>query len=129
LNKGVGIVVYLKRIEFINKYLQDMTKENTKNGEYKFGSFRFDYNNHLLKSPTKERRLTNREADVLNLLCLNNNSILRRDVALKKIWGDDDYFMGRSMDVYITKLRKHLSEDPSISITNIHKVGFILESK
>ncbi len=106
-----------------------MNKLNNRNGEHKFGSFRFDYNNHLLKSPTKERRLTNREADVLNLLCKNKDNILRRDIALKTIWGDDDYFMGRSMDVYITKLRKHLSEDPNISITNVHRVGFILESK
>ena len=106
-----------------------MKKINGENGEHQFGSFRFDYDNHLLKSPTKERRLTNREADVLNLLCINKNNILKRETALKEIWGDDDYFMGRSMDVYITKLRKLLKEDPSISITNVHRIGFILETE
>ena len=102
---------------------------NAKNGKYKFGSFSFVYDNHLLKSPTYERRLTNREADVLNLLCINKNNILKRETALKAIWGDDDYFMGRSMDVYITKLRKLLKEDPSISIVNVHRIGFILEAE
>jgi DNA-binding response OmpR family regulator len=106
-----------------------MKKRDGVNGEHQFGSFRFDYNNNILKSPTKEKRLTNREADVLNLLCINKNNILRRETALKEIWGDDDYFMGRSMDVYITKLRKLLKEDPTISITNVHRIGFILESK
>jgi len=107
----------------------DKTNLNDKNGTYKFGSFSFDYNSHFLKSPTIERRLTKKEADVLKLLCINKNNILRRDIALKAIWGKDDYFMGRSMDVYITKLRKFLREDPSVSITNIHNVGFMLEVK
>ncbi len=100
---------------------------NDKIGIFKFGSFYFDYNSHFLKSPAGERRLTKKEADVLKLLCLNKNNILRRDIALTTIWGKDDYFMGRSMDVYITKLRKFLREDPSVSITNVHNVGFMLE--
>lgn len=103
------------------------TNINDKNSIYKFGSFYFDYNSHSLKSPMSERRLTKKEADVLKLLCINKNNILRRDIALITIWGKDDYFMGRSMDVYITKLRKFLREDPSVSITNIHNVGFMLE--
>ena len=69
------------------------------------------------------------EAEVLRLLCINKNKILRREIALKMIWGEDDYFMGRSMDVYITKLRKFLSKDPRVSITNIHRTGFMLEVK
>jgi two-component system OmpR family response regulator len=107
----------------------DKINLNDKNGTFKFGSFYFDYNSHFLKSPTIERRLTKKEADVLKLLCINKNNILRRDIALTIIWGKDDYFMGRSMDVYITKLRKFLREDPSVSITNIHNVGFMLEVK
>ena len=66
---------------------------------------------------------------MLHLLCLNLNQVLRRDMALRTIWGEDDYFMGRSMDVYITKLRKLLGEDPAISIINIHNTGFKLEVK
>jgi len=107
----------------------DKINLNDKNGKFEFGSFYFDYNSHFLKSPTIERRLTKKEADVLKLLCINKNNILRRDIALKTIWGKDDYFMGRSMDVYITKLRKFLREDPSVSIINIHNVGFMLEVK
>ena len=107
----------------------DKELHKDKNGVYLFGSFHFDYHNHILKSPTSERRLTKKEAAVLRLLCLNKNNTLKRETALKLIWGKDDYFMGRSMDVYITKLRKLLSEDPSVSIINIHNVGFRLEVK
>ncbi|NJK87199.1 MAG: response regulator transcription factor [Bacteroidales bacterium] len=102
---------------------------NGKETTFKIGKFTFDYKNHMLVSSDKEIRLTKREADVLNLLCLNVNNILRRDIALKTIWGEDDYFMGRSMDVYITKLRKYLRDDPSVAITNIHNTGFMLEVK
>ena len=115
------------RIEAILK----RTRFSLLNGEkvtvYDIGSFTFDYSNQLLKSPSHEHRLTKKEAEVLRLLCINKNKILRREIALKMIWGEDDYFMGRSMDVYITKLRKFLSEDPNVSITNIHRTGFMLE--
>jgi DNA-binding response OmpR family regulator len=106
-----------------------MTNSKDKNGTYRFGAFQFDYNSHYLKSPTTEKRLTRKEAEVLKLLCINKNSILRREKALLSIWGKDDYFMGRSMDVYIAKLRKLLKDDPSVAITNIHNVGFMLEVK
>jgi DNA-binding response OmpR family regulator len=102
---------------------------NSRSAKYIIGNYTFDFTNHLLTSAVSERQLTKREAELLNLLCLNMNNVLRRDVALKTIWGEDDYFMGRSMDVYITKLRKMLSGDPSISIVNIHNTGFRLEVK
>ncbi len=94
---------------------------------YKLGKYTFDYANQNLSGPTGEKRLTKKEAEVLRLLCINMNKILRREIALKMIWGEDDYFMGRSMDVYITKLRKFLSDDPDVNITNIHRTGFMLE--
>jgi two-component system, OmpR family, response regulator len=97
--------------------------------KYKIGNYTFDFSNHLLSSAAGESQLTKREAELLHLLCLNMNSVLRREVALKTIWGEDDYFMGRSMDVYITKLRKLLRGDPSISIVNIHNTGFRLDVK
>ena len=90
-------------------------------------SYTFDYSNQTLIGPKGEKRLTKKEAEVLRLLCINMNKILRREIALKMICGEDDYFMGRSMDVYITKLRKFLSDDPKVSITNIHRTGFMLE--
>jgi len=96
---------------------------------FTIGHHTFDYTSHILISNGNERRLTKRETDLLHLLCLNMNKILRRDVALKTIWGEDDYFMGRSMDVYITKLRKMLGTDPDVSIVNIHNTGFKLEVK
>jgi DNA-binding response OmpR family regulator len=94
---------------------------------YHFGAFTFNSKNHRLTAPSGNKQLTRREAEVLLLLCKNMNEILRREVALRSIWGEDDYFMGRSMDVYITKLRKILKEDPNVSITNIHNTGFKLE--
>ena len=66
---------------------------------------------------------------LLRLLCLNINSLLPREVALETIWGENDYFIGRSMDVFITKLRKYLKSDPNVKITNVHGIGFKLEVK
>ncbi len=94
---------------------------------FHIGSLAFDYTNHLLTTPKGERRLTRKEAEVLRLLCINKNKVVRREVALKNIWGDDDYFMGRSMDVYIAKLRKFLKDDTRVAIVNIPRTGFMLE--
>ena len=96
---------------------------------FNFGNSSFDYSNYLLNTPKGERRLTKKEAEVLRLLCINQGMIVRREVALKNIWGEDDYFMGRSMDVYITKLRKFLKGDENVSIVNIPRTGFKLEVK
>lgn len=95
---------------------------------YTIGPFKFNYSEHSLSSEKLgEQRLTKREAEVLRMLCEYKNKILRREVALKAIWGDDDYFMGRSMDVYITKLRKILKTEEGVTINNIHNTGFKLE--
>jgi DNA-binding response OmpR family regulator len=115
------------RINAILRRTTYRTGKNTRDSVFVIGHHTFDYSNHLLSSPSGERRLTRREAELLRLLCLNINTLLRRDIALKTIWGEDDYFMGRSMDVYITKLRKLLGSDPSVSIINIHNTGFKLE--
>lgn len=93
------------------------------------GIFTFDYSNMVLLSPKNEQYLTRKEADLLKLLCLNKNKLVHREIALKSIWGGSDYFTGRSMDVFITRLRKYLKEDTSISITNIHGSGFKLDIK
>jgi DNA-binding response OmpR family regulator len=105
-----------------------MTSNNV-NITFTIGRHTFDYSNHLLISEGTERKLTKREAELLHLLCRNMNTTLRRDIALKTIWGENDYFMGRSMDVYIAKLRKMLGSDPDVSIVNIHNTGFRLETK
>ena len=92
------------------------------------GLFRLDTKNLTLKSPDgAEQKLTAKEAKILRLLCINVNAVVERDVLLNSVWGKDDYFTGRSMDVFITKLRKYLKDDPSVKIQNIHGVGFKLE--
>jgi DNA-binding response OmpR family regulator len=75
---------------------------------------------------TEESKLTSKEAELLRLLCENMNKVLDRSVALNKIWFDDSYFNARSMDVYITKLRKYFRNDPKIELMNVHGVGFKL---
>ncbi len=93
---------------------------------YTIGKYRFDTNKHLLILGDREQKLTTKESDLLRLLCNNANQVLERNFALRTIWIDDNYFNARSMDVYITKLRKYLKEDPSIEIMNIHGTGYKL---
>ncbi len=94
---------------------------------FNIGTFIFNYNDHSLSLGDDIRRLTKKEAEVLNLLCQNINQLIRREKVLKSVWGKDDYFMGRSMDVYITRLRKYLKSDPNLTISNVHGTGFKLE--
>jgi DNA-binding response OmpR family regulator len=93
---------------------------------FQIGQYTFDYNRQLLTSPDDENKLTSKEAELLRLLCENMNRVLDRSVALNKIWFDDSYFNARSMDVYITKLRKFFKNDPRIDLMNVHGIGFKL---
>ncbi|MDP2238073.1 MAG: response regulator transcription factor [Bacteroidales bacterium] len=94
---------------------------------FTIGSFTFDYNRQLLqRQGTEDSKLTSKESELLRLLCENINRVLDRSVALNKIWYDDSYFNARSMDVYITKLRKYFKDDPNIELMNVHGVGFKL---
>lgn len=93
---------------------------------FNIGEFVFDYDRQLLKIEEEETKLTTKENELLHLLCINKNGVLERNYALNAIWGDDNYFNGRSMDVYIAKLRKHLRNDSHIEIINIHGKGFKL---
>lgn len=93
---------------------------------YRIGKFTFDTQKQQLMIGDKITKLTTKESELLNLLCQHINEILERNYALKTIWIDDNYFNARSMDVYITKLRKHLKDDPSIEIINIHGKGYKL---
>ena len=93
---------------------------------YHIGDFTFDTQKQLLTIGEKQTKLTTKENELLALLCAHSNEILQRDFALKTIWIDDNYFNARSMDVYITKLRKHLKDDPQIEIINIHGKGYKL---
>lgn len=96
---------------------------------YELGDYSFDYSRLVIKRKDEEKALTQKEAEVLKVLCNNRDRVLKREEILTQIWGDDDYFMGRSLDVFISKLRKYLKEDPRIQIVNYHGVGFRLEVK
>jgi DNA-binding response OmpR family regulator len=93
----------------------------------KFGIYTFDYPNRVLCSDNDQINLTKKEADVLRMLASNLNNVVKREKVLTDVWGENDYFMGRSMDVYIARLRKKLSEDNNVSIVNVHRMGFKLE--
>lgn len=91
------------------------------------GKFQFDPFSFTLRYDGQEKTLTQKEAEVLKLLYRNRDRVMKREEILTQVWGDDDYFMGRSMDVFISKLRKYLKTDPDIQIVNYHGVGFRLE--
>jgi DNA-binding response OmpR family regulator len=93
---------------------------------YELGKFVFNARLRTLAAGDDEKKLSPKEAQLLELLVTNPNTLISREMALKKIWGNDDYFTARSMDVYVTKLRKFLSEDPHLNIKNIHGAGFQL---
>jgi DNA-binding response OmpR family regulator len=92
----------------------------------RIGRFELDYPNLTLYYRDQEKRLTQKEADLLKLLAENRNEIIKRSTILEKLWGQDDYFLGRSLDVFISRLRKYLRPDENLKIENIHGVGFRL---
>ena len=112
------------RIEAILRRVRGKRTKDT--SLYKIGKFTFDTQKQILTLGDKQTKLTTKESELLGLLCAHANEILQRDFALKTIWIDDNYFNARSMDVYITKLRKHLKDDESIEIINIHGKGYKL---
>jgi DNA-binding response OmpR family regulator len=125
LTKPFSMEELLFRIEAI---LRRTTGSKQKEQQvYHIGIYTFDTQKQLLSGGGGEAvKLTTKESELLKLLCAHANDVLERNYALKKIWIDDNYFNARSMDVYITKLRKHLKEDPSIEIINIHGKGYKL---
>ncbi|HBX50934.1 MAG: two-component system response regulator [Bacteroidetes bacterium RIFOXYA12_FULL_35_11] len=116
------------RIQAILRRYRINAEADKMNSVFQIGAFIFDAENQTLAFHNGDLiTLTKKEAELLKVLCLNINSVVKRETALKKVWGTDDYFMGRSMDVYITKLRKYLKNDSCVSIQNIHGTGFKLE--
>lgn len=98
-------------------------------GVYTLGKYIFDSSNHELRIGDKRISLTTKEVELLRVLYSHKNQLITREKTLKTVWGSDNYFIGRSMDVFITKLRKYLKDDPDISIVNVHGTGFRLEVK
>jgi DNA-binding response OmpR family regulator len=115
------------RIEVFLRRSQEGVTTASANNVFTIGQYTFDYTRLTISKEGFEKSLTQKEAEVLKMLCLNRERVLKREEILYQIWGDDDYFMGRSLDVFISKLRKYLKEDNSLQIVNYHGVGFRLE--
>ena len=119
---------FLLRIKAILK--RTGVKSTEKIG-YNIGVFHFDTNNFILKEKENENEinLTKKEAEILKLLCAKKGTVVERELILNMVWGDDSYFNGRSLDVFISKLRKYLSSDTNVSLNNIHGIGFCLKDE
>ncbi|MEN9347977.1 MAG: response regulator transcription factor [Flavobacteriales bacterium] len=127
MTKPFSMEELLVRMNAILRRTAALPESDDEAQEFEIGTYHFDYNKQRLVSPTgEESKLTTKENELLYLLCKNKNGVMERSFALKAIWGDDNYFNGRSMDVYIAKLRKHLKDDPKVEIINIHGRGFKL---
>lgn len=124
ITKPFSMEEMLFRIEAIMRRISGKKFKNTT--EFRLGDLTFDSQKQLLTSKNSQTKLTTKESELLLLLVQNANNILERNYALKTIWVEDNYFNARSMDVYITKLRKILREDPNIEIINIHGKGYKL---
>ncbi len=125
LTKPFSMEELLMRMKAIIRRISEGGGEG-KSPVYRIGKMTFDYTRQVLSSAGVENKLTSKEAELLRLLCDNANNVLDRSVALNRIWQDDSYFNARSMDVYITKLRKYLKEDPAVELLNVHGIGFKL---
>ena len=125
MTKPFSMEELLFRIEAILRRTRGGGTKN-KQTEFEIGTYFFNANKQLLVHGGKDQKLTTKESELLKLLCCNANNVLERNYALKTIWFDDNYFNARSMDVYITKLRKYLKEDSSVEILNIHGKGYKL---
>jgi len=101
-------------------------KEEEVADKFEIGDYFFDYTSQIISYKGQQQKLSTKEAELLRLLCLKKNDVLTREEALVKIWHDDNYFTGRSMDVFLSKLRKYLKEDPNVEIVNVHGKGYKL---
>jgi two-component system, OmpR family, response regulator len=118
--------VLILKIKAILKRNSDIQEKNPETFEYVFGKFNFNSKLRELTYDGATHHLSPKENELLRMLCEYKNDLLPRELALKKIWGSDTYFNGRSMDVYIAKLRKHFKDDTKVEIVNIHGNGFRL---
>jgi len=110
----------LKRVAY-----QDQEPEK-KPTQFTIGNYHFDFQTQLITIAQQQQKVSTKEAELLRLLCLKMNDVLTREEALLQIWHDDNYFNGRSMDVFLSKLRKYLKDDPKVEIINVHGKGYKL---
>lgn len=109
----------------IKAVIRRASKKNTVPKIIAIGQYSFDFSNQCLSCNTHSRRITEKESEILNYLSQHRNHVIKREEMVKTIWGENDYFSGRSLDVFITKIRKYLKDDPEITIENVFGVGFI----
>ena len=125
LTKPFSIQEFQLRVKALLRRVKVAKTEEEK--VYNIGLYSYDKENQILTISGKEKTLTKKEAQILRLLYKYKNQVISREIILKGVWGQDDYFVGRSLDVFITKLRKYFGEDPRIVISNLHGVGFKFE--
>ena len=118
--------VLICKLKVILRRKQQLLSEGHLPEQIHIGQYSFNYSCQLLQFEDKQWRLTEKENEILKWLCLYQNQILRREFAVEKVYGKKDYFLGRSFDVFISRLRKMLQYDPEVKIENVFKVGFIL---
>jgi two-component system, OmpR family, response regulator len=127
LTKPFSMDELLARIQAILRRIElSSTGISRNNDVFEIGKLKLNFPRQILETPEGEVKLTSKEAFLLKMLCEKPNAVLERTEALKAIWQDDSYFNARSMDVYITKIRKYLKADPNVNIVNVHGVGFKL---
>lgn len=127
LTKPFNLDELLVRIKALLRRSYFNSQKNIEDSSYTIGKFQFEPVHLYLHCGQNSQRLTQKEAELLRVLVEHQNEIVKREKLLVEVWGDDDYFMGRSMDVFISRLRKYLKYDPDIRIINHHGVGFMLE--
>ena len=129
ITKPFSLEEFLLRVEAVLKRVYDRPTSADQSHQFNFGKSLLDFNNQLLSINEKTTKLTNKEARLLKILVQHKNQVIERDLIMKTIWEDDGYFVARSMDVFISKLRKYLAPDTSLAIKNVHGVGYRLEEK
>lgn len=126
ITKPFDTEILLCKIKAILNRNPSITDQNCENKEFTIGKYIFKYDIRTIFYEAQEQKISPREAELLKLLIEHKNNVLPREKALKILWGDDNYFTTRSMDVFITKLRKYLKDDPNVQILNIHSSGYRL---
>lgn len=128
ITKPFRIEELLLRINALLKRVanQGINNDDSQTANFTIGDYEFDYTAQMISRNGSFQKVSTKEADLLRLLCLKKNSVLTREEALLSIWHDDNYFNGRSMDVFLSKLRKYLKDDPNVEIVNVHGRGYKL---
>ena len=127
ITKPFRIEELLLRINALLKRVSETSKETGETAtQFNIGAYQFDYTAQMIVNGELKQKLSTKEAELLRLLCLKQNEVLTREEALLNIWHDDNYFNGRSMDVFLSKIRKYLKDDPKVEIINVHGRGYKL---